>query len=297
MNNELHICFVTDKQWLRFTQRAIYDIIIRKNKDTKITFYILVDRVNDCKMFDIFNTVENISAITVEVDSKKEFPNARRYPQSWHNTFGYLKLAIPSLDVFKNVDRVIYLDVDVLARKDLTDIFNLDLHGKGIGCTKNWWHIRQVNYLDFSIRGDMDSGIMVMDLPRLRSIHFTEICRINAVYISRDQCIIDSCMSKECNYIDPKYMIPYHLIVDGSPAYKDISRWNNFFNTNYKSIDELIDESYFWHFAGYKEEDYIHMPSEKICFDTSEKRLQEFLKTNKVMPWKKEDDDILYIRN
>ena len=113
MNNILHICFATNSNWLRFTQCAIYDIIIRKNKDTKIIFYVLLDKIKRNNTFDKFCTIDNVNVITKEVNSDEEFPGAKRYrTRPWIDKFGYLRLLIPNLDIFKDVERVLYLDVD-----------------------------------------------------------------------------------------------------------------------------------------------------------------------------------------
>ena len=292
--NKINVCFATDSFWIPFVQRAIYDIIIRKNIDTQIDFYVLVDKVKECKDFEPFNAIENIRVVVKCLDSTKEFPNARRYYQPWHNTFGYLKLVIPVLDIFKDIDKVLYLDVDVLARKDITDIYNLDLEGKPLGCTREWLAVSKDNYMTIKTLGHIQSGLFLMDLPKLRKIHFTEIMRVNAPYIQTDQFLINECAVQHCKHIDPKYMIPYHWIVYESPLFKDINRWNEFSDTNYKSIEELVDSSYFWHFCGNKERYYKSYDLVKKIFDTSKERTDHFLSTGEVMSWKKEDDLFFY---
>ena len=296
MNNILHICFATNSNWLRFTQCAIYDIIIRKNKDTKIIFYVLLDKIKRNNTFDKFCTIDNVNVITKEVNSDEEFPGAKRYrTRPWIDKFGYLRLLIPNLDIFKDVERVLYLDVDVLARKDLSDLYFSEMNGKALNCVKEYHLLEQTasSYKYCNTSFFAHTGFMLMDLQALRDLHFTEKCKVNSQYISTDSAIISNTFSKNINYLDPKYMIPYHHIVSKEYDYRNIEKWNKLFGTNYKDINELVQNSYLWHFCCDKENRYKETTCVKTSFDLSETRLLNFESTEKVMKWKPEDDIIL----
>lgn len=286
----LHICFATDKRWLPFVQTAIYEIIIKKNKDTKITFYVLIDKVKNCTMFEAFNTIDNIKVITQELDSDDSFKDSLSYHYTWHNKFGYLRLLIPELPIFKDIDRVLYIDVDMFAQRDVTDLYHLDLNNKPLGCVRNWWFVRFDNWDGFAEAKGIDNGLILMDLPKLREIKFTERCIEASKFIPTDQYVLNRNMLEYVNFIEPKYMLPYQLIKCDDLSYRNIEHWNRFYNINYKSIDELLVESYFWHIPGDKDKYYKEYEPIKDLFDTTRKRVDQFFETGKVMIWKKEDD-------
>ena len=291
MSQELHISFVTDSGWLRSTQRAIYDVIIRKNKDTRITFYVLLDNINDYREFDLFNSINNIKVIPISLNSKKEFPNARRYLQSWHNTFGYLRLIIPDLEIFKDIDRVLYLDVDVLTLKDLSDIYNVDLEDKPFGCVKDCYHIGYTDIHNCYItENGVDTGLIVMDLKKMRDICFTRLCRANICDVTSDYHMINTYFLQHNKYLNPEYQIPIHYITNGKSIFKDISAWNKFFKVKYESIEEFVKNSYTWHFRGNKNVMYNQYPIVRTAFDLSEQRLNDFLLSKQVMQWEPKDD-------
>lgn len=293
MNNKLHMAFATNLKWLNFVQRAIYDIIIRKSKETNITFYVLLDRIKNCHDFDIFNSIENINVISISLDSRKEFPYAKKYIQSWHDYFGYLRLLIPDLDIFKNIERVLYLDVDVLARKDLSDIYNVDLGDKAFGCIKDCWHIGYEDKNQYITSNGVDTGLIVMDIQKMKNICFTKRSKVNIQSVSSDQYMVNNYFLQDNKYLDIRYQIPVHYITNNLNVFKDISSWNCFFHTKYESTEELIKESYTWHFRGDKDKMYKQYPIVKTAFDLSEKRLNDFLLSKQVMQWKPEDDNIL----
>ena len=292
----LHICFCTNDRWSYFAMKAIYDIIIRKNPETEITFYVL--RESTQRSFDAFNKIDGIKVITKDIDVKKEFGYAPIYSVPWLGPFKHMKFLIPDLDVFENVNRCLYLDVDMLARKDLTDLCNVDLNKKAIGYVRNFMNLGRSNFSDLlndPCALPYDTGIAVMDLNECRKIELVKECKkwalrkcIGDEYLIRDVC------SKYAHPIDPKYQVPFHFVKKDA-VFNDISKWNTYNNTNYKSIDELVSESYLWHFCGDKDLYYNNIYYRghefvKTVFDLSTQRLEEFLETGKVMEWKPEDD-------
>lgn len=254
MDPTLHICFCFDKNWIQSARRTIYDIILRKFPETKIKFYILFDgTLEDKSLFNVFNKIEDIELVIEEIDASRLFEKDTLVSTPYLGLFKHIKFLIPSLGIFKDVDRVLYLDIDMLARKDLADLYNLNLNGYPLGA------VRQPLYI--GTKGFPDS-IKVFDTIFIR-------------------------------LLDPKYAIPYHVI-SAEKAYNDIHSWNYLYGTNYKSIDDLVERSYLWHFCGYKPLIYRCMPCVKACFDLSQKRLQKFLETGEVEKWSPKDDEILY---
>lgn len=98
----------------------------------------------------------------------------------------YFRLLIPSM--FPQFDRCIYLDSDIIVRKDLRELYETDLHGKLIGAVpeSDWLKARLENrplfgkFSNLGLRDYSDriglkkvnvyynSGVLLMDLKNLR---------------------------------------------------------------------------------------------------------------------------------
>lgn len=288
---KLHICHVTNEKWYRFTLRTIYDIIIRKNPETEIKFYVLLDRVDKYDELNAFNAIDGIEVVTKYVDSYEEFGQLKMYHSPWVGQEKHIKFLIPELDIFEDVDRVLYLDIDMLARKDLTDVYNANLHDKPIGLCRDYYSLLDGS---FAVAPEnrvkqLESGLMVMDLPKLRDIEFTKQCKDVAPYYCGDVPVVNTVCTPIAQKLDPKYQIPFHeMSVIGN--FRIIEHWNIYNNTSYETIEELIDSSYLWHFCGDKKRMYNTVSVVKMAFYLSELRLSAFLKTGNVMQWKPEDD-------
>ena len=70
-------------------------------------------------------------------------------------------------EILKDIDRVIFLDGDIIVQEDLSSLYNIDLEGKQIGAVKDVVGMTFVNNGDpnFSY---FNSGILLMDLDEMR---------------------------------------------------------------------------------------------------------------------------------
>lgn len=295
---KLHICLTTDSRWLRSAQRAVYDIIIRKNPETEIKFYVLGESVEADDLADAFlpfADVPGIEAVTRKLDATAIFGNlSPAWP--WLGPFKHLKFLIPDLDLFAGVERVLYMDVDMLARRDLSDVYAANLGGHALGAVRDYLNLRFPNCrAAFNEGNKIENGLLIMDLPKLRRRHFTDYC-IYAAKENRDGGdlpVLESVALPLVKFFAPAFEIPFHLI-SSEPVFRDITRWNDLNRTDYASVDDLVGQSYLWHYSGDKEMFYSRIPHVKTAFDLSEARLARFLSTGEVMPWQPSDDSVLY---
>lgn len=295
---KLHICLTTDSQWLRFAQRAVYDIIIRKAAETEIKFYILADGIDAADLANAFRPfvdIPGIEAVTRNMDATAVFGKlSPAWP--WLGPFKHLKFLIPELEEFAGVDRVLYMDVDILARRDLADVYAADLGRYAVGAVRDYLNLRFPDCrAAFNEGNKIENGLLIMDLPKLRQRHFTDYC----IYAAKenkdggDLPVLESVALPLVKFLDASFMIPYHLI-SSDPVFRDIGRWNTLNNADYASIDDLIGQSYMWHYSGNKTVFYAQIPHVKTSFDLSEERLALFLSTGEVMTWQPADDSALY---
>ena len=100
----------------------------------------------------------------------------------------FLLLASPTLQIFPTLDRIVFLDDDIVVQKDLSPLFSLPLHGNVNGavftCVKGRDFHRLFKYLNFShpfVSQHFDPqgcgwayGMNVFDLEAWREKRLTE---------------------------------------------------------------------------------------------------------------------------
>ena len=145
-------------------------------------------------------------------------------PQSWLDTIPKSKwpaehfarlYAIEHLPA--DIDRVLYLDADILVRDDLSTLWSTDLNGATIGAVRGgaglWMAKFQWNYEQLGLDGNLmyvNSGLMLIDLDawRARSA-FTRCMNYIETWSSRmqfaDQEVINAVFSAEWIELAPRW--------------------------------------------------------------------------------------------
>ncbi|GHD38805.1 hypothetical protein GCM10007053_29720 [Halioglobus pacificus] len=119
----------------------------------------------------------------------------------------YFRLLIPELI---DVERVLYLDSDIIVRGPLDDLFNIDLEGALVGACIDYGSDRP-RQLGFPAHASyLNSGVMVMDLIGMRESNFSrtvidQIRETPEKIEFVDQCGLNLVLKGEFKHIAPKY--------------------------------------------------------------------------------------------
>ena len=165
IKNDVNLCFITDDGYINPTIVALCSIKKNMKETTRYHVYLLCDDVSsvskekirsissdrliiECIDMDLISSIRDnaISGITATPSSLYKFYIA---------------------EILKDIDRVIFLDGDIIVQEDLSSLYNIDLEGKQIGAVKDVVGMTFVNNGDpnFSY---FNSGILLMDLDEMR---------------------------------------------------------------------------------------------------------------------------------
>lgn len=104
-----------------------------------------------------------------------DFPTTGRYPSEI-----YFRLAAPLL-LPKELDRILYLDTDILVINSLQTLYEIDFEGNCyIGCTHTRELLTKINRARLGAKASaayINTGVLLMNLPVLRqTINMADIC-------------------------------------------------------------------------------------------------------------------------
>jgi lipopolysaccharide biosynthesis glycosyltransferase len=183
----IDVCFCCDENLIEYAINPINAIChANKNNNVRINFIYSGDKKDLKSIKNFLNDKDNIlfrEYLVKEINIDVQ-PSWRQI--SHLSSATNLKLQIP--EIIKDVDRVVYFDVDTIPNIDLKEIYDVDISGSGIamrGEVKNGWRTfngskgsvtENKNPIDFGERVIGNSGVMVLDLKRLRKENFTEFC-------------------------------------------------------------------------------------------------------------------------
>ena len=114
--NEVNICFLTDNGYAMPTCVAMTSMLLNKNNDSKYNIYVLCINVsNNC--IDKFMKLnrEDFKINIIELNDKYQDFNMKGVSAS---ATAMYKFSIP--EILDNIDKVIYLDGDILINSDLS---------------------------------------------------------------------------------------------------------------------------------------------------------------------------------
>ena len=303
MNNQpIHICYTIDTKYVKLCCMSIHDVCLHKADTTSVVFHILLDRVDDYQLFFAFNNIAGVDVRVYPMDATKLVGDISiDSPVKSHAIA--LRLFIPFIQNFDGISRLLYLDSDVMARRDLTNLYNFDLYGYPIGWVKDQIGIevdlptsrpiKQYTHKDFFA----NAGIILMDLDKLRASPvpnnwinmYKQVC-------SNDQIVLNHFHHDNSWYLPPTCNLFYQHFLMRIKNINDLTRWNKYHNTGYESIEEIINQSYLWHFADEKPW-ILRNPTVGSLFARWEERCDDFFRTGNLTPWTNQDKQTFLINN
>jgi len=256
--NELHICYTIDKDYYHMCLMSIYHLIAHKNEGTKLIIYILSSD-DFCHAFhNRFNSIKNVEVRDITIPSEFEPKLNRINELQKFSKAMYSRWIIPKIWLFQKVNRVLYVDADTFAMKDLTSLYNTDLEGKALGLCKSQYRILyEYRTKDTFDKFDpfVNEGVMLMDCAKLNELNATEMMFEELMWaypFVTDEMIVTQNLLNETKFLPPTANLLYPVLLEKYPYIDDIFYWNALNNTNYKSFEDLLRKTEVIHMFGKK---------------------------------------------
>ncbi len=274
--NNIKIVFSFDDNYLIAGYTAITSLLVNAKKNTFYEIYILEDKElsNENKKYireleKEYNTIIRYIKVDYLFDTTKL--------KAYFTKSIYYRLLIPRL--LKDVDKVIYLDSDIIVNDDLNELYNIDINNFYIGAVKDQYcNLYEKEYIKNNLKLDpnnyINSGVLLINCKKMREDNLIEkfIEESYNEYKFPDQCILNKVCYGKILYLNPKYNINYL-----------------FLNKEYYTKEELNDLLFnpiIYHYFGYSK------PWIKFCLNDE---MQSFwLYYYKKTPFYKKDDIIKY---
>ena len=285
MNNKkqiIPIVYALDKNFVPFMNVSMLSILENASKDYFYKFYALHDGIckKKIKEFDEFNT-ENSSIEFIDVKHGFRIINKNLcIRDNWTETI-YYRFLIPTL--LSEYDKVIYIDGDTVAVRDIAKLYEIDLEDNLVGAVvdetvSNFDIFREyvLRYLNVPHKEYFNSGVLLFNSKLCREQNFLEqfidmqnrvafevapdqdflnvICRNRVKYIS-DCWNFQPLPNKNCNETQIG-IIHYNL---------NLKPWH---------FDNVLYENYFWDYAK-KSKFYDEILTIKKNYGVKEKKKAE----------------------
>ncbi len=296
----LNIALATDNKYVLMTCMCINDIILNKNVDSHLKFYVLLNNVdeNAKRMLLLFNKVNDINVVLIDITTPcKEFELEYEKINSKQNMSGhvsgtsFMRIFLP--EILKDVDKLIYLDQDIYVNGDLHDFYDIDIEDMLLAAPIDTFSMLygerfpsyQICRKSFSENKYIQAGQLLMNLKKMREFGFSKKCvdflKAN-LPPNKDMDVINAVCCDLIKPLDQRFCVPRAAIELAkiglvSKAFLDIQYYNKFLDTGCASVDELIEKGLIWHFYGNKAHDLSKSQALLNMFNESKLRYLNML--------------------
>ncbi|MDD2797839.1 MAG: glycosyltransferase family 8 protein [Bacteroidales bacterium] len=252
------IVVATDSHYTILLAPLIKSIEDSVTKDQKINVYVIDDHIKSSVKVKLEQSIDKNITTLIFKSVDEIIPKGISLPldKSTYPLTIYLRLFIPSF-IPKEVEKVLYLDVDMIVRHDIAKLFSIDLGENILAAVQDpriltfdnsWGGVK--NHKELGIVGEthyFNSGLLLMDAKKWRDLKIAE---------RTVECINDN--QKFVNYPDQ-----YGLNVVLANKWVELdSKWNHF-----ACYD--IEDPFLIHFIGRKPiyKTYDNVPSYLTIFN------------------------------
>ena len=253
---KIYISLICDNGYVIPTMAVLQSLRETCAPGTEIDVAIVSAGLSDeAKAHLLFPVATNFHVRFIEADIKglAELHRPKEGDMCVATPAALLKFSLPELLPEQN--RTIYLDGDILVRSDLSSLWNVDLKGATIGAVCDSGCIYSQNPRIKKFPHYFNSGVMVLDLAKMRREGMTERL-IKAKKEEQDksknrlmdQNIFNAIFSNDVKLLPVKWNF---LLVNLKRAYgkwtfSDIERM---YGARYSSFDQMISAAAIWHFS------------------------------------------------
>jgi lipopolysaccharide biosynthesis glycosyltransferase len=185
IQNPLHVVVTSDDHYIILLSALIKSIEANIGQGQSVQIYIIEDNVNNTSKKKLHNSVN--PAITSLIWKKMEevIPDGIKLPldRSSYPLNIYMRLFIPYF-IPKEIEKILYLDVDMIVQKDITALFEIDLNDYVVGAVldpriitfdNSWGGV--FNYKELGLPGNtryFNTGLLLMNTKKWREQNVTE---------------------------------------------------------------------------------------------------------------------------
>lgn len=250
----MNILYCTDENYAWLAGISIISLM-ENNRQCQINVYIIADKISDDsknKLRGLQNNYNNLNVNIKDLPNLNELLGIKLNSGPYWSLSTYSRLFVGSI-LQDEIDKVIYLDCDIMVNGDLTSMWNTNMEGFWVGgcqdCVSNLKWAAGLNTNDIYI----NAGVLYMNLQKMREDDVENKCieyiknRNGKIYFN-DQTLINDLMHKNIKIFPAKYNVITPTIINGYKAMRLKNDYTNYYSE--KEINDAIRHPILLHFVG-----------------------------------------------
>ena len=173
----MNIVLATDEKFANYCAITIKSVLMH---NCQVSFFVITEGLSKKSSKFLKDLVENtnnkLTIVNVNSNLFKRLPMPKNEKTEHISLATYYRLFLP--DLLPSIDKAIYLDCDIIVRKPLDELWNIDMHGACLGAVYQIceWNVEAIKRLGYDSKyGYFNAGVLLMNLKQLRLINAIDL--------------------------------------------------------------------------------------------------------------------------
>lgn len=246
------IALITDRNYVTPTITAIYSIIKNKRTETKLHFYLVTADLEP-EQEELFMGLEQekvlISVVKASASKYEGLHTSDPNAPCVASIAALLKFDLP--DMLSELDKVLYLDGDLIVREDLTELFGTELSDNYVAAVVDSGSIYYKHDTVKKVDDYFNSGVMLLNLKEMRKDGVTarliEEKKKGDSHLM-DQNVFNIVFNKKVSLLPIRYNLLYVNLLRAAGKYT-IGDINARYGTSYFTLYDLEQDAAIIHYS------------------------------------------------
>lgn len=257
--DKINVCFIADSDYVIPTSVAITSLCMNANKKYMYNIYVVMPQdVNVTSTNLILANADDFDNINIEIVKRDigqlallHKGNDQTYLAATSTALFKFELA----DIFSDLDKILYLDGDIIIKDNLIDLYNTDISDYYVGAVRDLPQVLYPNQplgKEISGKDYFNSGVMLLNLNRMRAENIKEkLIETKRNYADQslmDQSIFNVVFKSSVLQLPFIYNCCYINLIESKNRY-DMDKLNSLYSTSYNNVYEIMPDIKIMHFS------------------------------------------------
>ncbi len=215
----INIAFAVDDNYVQHCSAAITSILLNSDNSSLFRFYILSGKLSEKSKKEIISLkkIRDFSIFFYEMN-KYDFSHFSLNRKYISETTYYRLLLLDILP--EEIDKIIYLDCDIIAETDIKNLWNIDISEYLAGVVEDEGSLTQLTRMSLPIENNyFNAGVLVLNIKQLRKFDLKNKCfnyyeKYKDIITLQDQDILNGVLNGKCKFLQLSWNANGRLYTD-----------------------------------------------------------------------------------
>lgn len=256
-----HIALITDDGYVLPTAVCIQSIINSAKPQQKYSIHVCTFGLSEDNVKLLTGLETEKVSILIDKFCKADYQQMLDLiSQKSHVTpTALIKFELPQH--FTDVDKLLYLDSDIIIKKDLSELFSLDLENFYLAASFEYWvRYNDIRFKPWNVKREefyFNSGLMLLNLKKFRDDAITEKLWDYKINHTKTKLMDQECLNSVCG----QQTLPLSIKWNFNPVFlktKHLKTINEVYSESYSNLKELEDNVAVIHYVGKFDKPWVY---------------------------------------